>query len=57
MDLLFFYYLILTESYDTWDEVVGIIVKPGEWIAKATKKKEKTGHKFEFEIFRSSMDD
>ena len=57
MDLLFFYYIILTESYDTWDEVVRIIVKPVDWIAKATKKTEKTGHKFEFEIFRSSMDD
>ena len=33
----FFYYLILTELYDTWDEVIGVIIKPGDWIVKKRK--------------------
>ena len=37
MDVIFFYYLILTELYDTWDEVIGVIIKPGDWIAKTPK--------------------
>ena len=56
-DVLFFYYLILTKLYDTRDEVIDVIVKPGDWIAKTPKMTVKIGHKFEFEIFNLSMDD
>ena len=47
MDVLFFYYLILTELYDTWDDVIGVIIKLGDWIAKTTKMSVKIGHKFQ----------
>ena len=56
-DVLFFYYLILTELKDTWDEVIEVIIKPGDWIANTLKITAKIGLKFEFEIFRPSMDD
>ena len=56
MDILFFYYLIFIELYDTWDGVLGVIIKPGDWIAKTPKMSVKIGHKFEFEIFWPSMD-
>ena len=36
-DVLSFYYLILTELYDTGDEVIGVIIKPGDWIVKKRK--------------------
>ena len=45
MDVLFFYFLILTELYDTLDEVIGVIIKPGDWIAKTPKMSVKKGHK------------
>ena len=57
MDVLFFNYLILTELYESWDEVIRVIIKPRAWIAKTPKMSLKIGHKFEFEIFRPSMDD
>ena len=46
MDVLFFYFLILTELYDTWDKVMGVIIKPGDWIAMTPKMSVKMGHKF-----------
>ena len=57
MDVLFSSYLILTKLYDTWDEVIGVIIKLGNWIAKTPKMSVKIGHKFEFEIFRHSIDE
>ena len=57
MDVLLFYYFILIEWYDTWDGVLGVIINPGDWIAKTPKMSVKIGHKFKFEIFWASMDD
>ena len=57
MDILFFFCLILTELYDTWDELIWVINKSGDWIAKTPKMAMKIGRRFEFEIFRASMDD
>ena len=44
--VLLFYYLNLTELYDTWDKVIGVILWPGDWIAKIPKKAVKIGQKF-----------
>lgn len=48
MDVLFFYYF-------DWDEVIGVLIKPGDWIAKTPEMAVEIGDTFMHEIFRSTI--